>query len=85
MIQGICSHCNEDFMNCRCEQFHPNHQRTLNCPNCGETAPTGIDYFVIERNEVAELMKFFMNIGYIDYEVYSETHKIIKRMHRFIQ
>jgi len=22
--EGICSKCKEDFMNCRCEQFHPN-------------------------------------------------------------
>ena len=24
MIEGICSHCKEDFNNCKCEQFHPN-------------------------------------------------------------
>ena len=22
--QGICSHCKEGFMSCKCEQFHPN-------------------------------------------------------------
>jgi len=22
--EGICSKCKEDFMNCKCEEFHPN-------------------------------------------------------------
>jgi hypothetical protein len=23
-LSGICSKCHEDFLNCKCEQFHPN-------------------------------------------------------------
>lgn len=60
----------EDFYTCQCEYFHPNLGKSID--------------FSLSRDEVIELMKFFMNIGYIDYEVYDEVHKIIKRMNRFI-
>lgn len=71
MINGICSRCLEDFYTCQCEYFHPNLNQRID--------------FSLSKDEVSELLKFFMNVGYIDYEAFEKTHKIIKRMNRFVQ
>lgn len=71
MINGLCSRCLEDFYTCQCEYFHPNLNQRID--------------FSLSKNEVLELMRFFMGVGYIDYEAYAEVHKIIKRMHGFIK
>jgi hypothetical protein len=38
VLPGICSKCHEDFMNCKCEQFHPNvildKIKEYYCSNC---------------------------------------------------
>jgi hypothetical protein len=68
MADIICSGCHESFMNCKCEQFHPNIE-------------VGV---LLNAEEVSALLNYFyQSAGYIDHISHPLVHTIIKRLENF--
>lgn len=63
---GLCSYCQESFLNCKCEQFHPNLSE---------------QEFILDKRDRLALLDYFINrAGWISHEFDPEVHKIIKRL-----
>lgn len=71
--KGECSYCHENFMNCRCDSFHPNI-----------ISASFEDSLIVSKEEAKDLEKFFLSCGYISYEDYNEVHKFIIKLRRFL-
>lgn len=64
--KGKCSYCEETFLNCKCDQFHPNIAE---------------QDFTLDEKERAALLDYFINrAGWISHEFDPEVHKIIRKL-----
>lgn len=68
---GKCIKCGEDFLNCCCEQFHPNMVE---------------QDFLLDRKEISALLDYFYKrAGYLSYEFDMEVHRVVKRMEDYVK
>ena len=85
----ICSKCHEDFMNCKCEQFHPNipapHKHDWIkieteediCKICGESYYAEYEFTIEELRALYKLLEHHY-IPYEDQEAHDVVNKIVK-------
>ena len=74
--QGICSKCHEDFMNCKCDSFHPN----IIDPELYEVK--SISYHM-NLNELRALYRI-LEYHYISYED-QEAHNVVNKIAKILK
>ena len=67
--RGKCTYCGEGFLNCKCEQFHPNEKE---------------QDFLLDKSEREALLDYFINrAGWISREFDPDVHKFIERLAKY--